>query len=119
MSNDIHISFDLDGTLINSINLMEKSWANTTSKLGIFTRFSEYKKYIGIPFENIIENLGLMSDYQDIYNSYFDFNNKNISEIQLNSEAINIFQYLDRENISWSIITSKPKKKYRKNIRIF
>ena len=35
MTDNIHISFDLDGTLINSIPLMKLSWENVSSQLNL------------------------------------------------------------------------------------
>ena len=109
MKDNIHISFDLDGTLIDSLDLMEESWKYATSKLDINIRFVDYKKYIGIPFKEIINKLGLEDEYQVIYDYYFEFSRDNIDKIKLNLETESIIQYLDSYDIEWSIITSKPK----------
>jgi len=109
MKDNIHISFDLDGTLIDSLDLMEESWKYATSKLDINIRFVDYKKYIGMPFKEIINKLGLEDEYQVIYDYYFEFSRDNIDKIKLNLETESIIQYLDSYDIEWSIITSKPK----------
>ena len=49
------IIFDLDGVLINSIKNMEYALDNTNKKLGLNLKFNEYKKYIGLPFFEILK----------------------------------------------------------------
>jgi len=107
---DIHVSFDLDGTIIDSINLMQKSWQNATQKLNIQCDFSEYSKFIGLPFNVILEKLGLTMVLDGLSREYFSFNSKNMHLVKLNPTYQETISYLDRKNISWSIITSKPKK---------
>ena len=45
-----HISFDLDGTLIESKKLMNEAWDYATKKLSIHCDFANYESYIGLPF---------------------------------------------------------------------
>ena len=54
-----HISFDLDGTLINSIPAMQQAWSETMLELGLAVGFDQYKKYIGLPFSSIMKKLNL------------------------------------------------------------
>ena len=49
-----HIAFDLDGVLIDSIALMEKSWIFSMKKLNLNYKFIFYKKYLGYPFIDIL-----------------------------------------------------------------
>ena len=109
MKFDLHVSFDLDGTLIDSLGLMEEGWMYATSRLGIDVRFSEYKKYIGMPFKEIVKRLGLEGECKDLYDLYFGFNYNNMEMIQLNDGAEDLLSYLDAREIGWSIITSKPR----------
>lgn len=104
-----HICFDLDGTIIDSLELMEQSWENATKKLGVQCEFSEYKKYIGIPFNTIIEKLGLSQVQNRLNALYFSYNNENLNLINLNPDFYELVAYFDKEKIGWSIITSKPK----------
>ena len=54
-----HVAFDLDGTLVDSIPVMKVAWEASVSTLNIDCSFSEYKKYIGVPFPRILELLNL------------------------------------------------------------
>ena len=119
MKPNTHIAFDLDGTLINSIDLMQKSWNHATSKLGINVRFSQYREYIGIPFRDIIKKLNLEDDDNELYKLYFEFNKKHCSEINLNNGVKEIIEYLNISNIKWSIITSKPKESSLEILKCF
>ena len=56
-----HIIFDLDGTLINSLPIMEKAWKVVTDTFNLNISFYEYKKYTGLPFDTIMNKLGLSS----------------------------------------------------------
>ena len=107
---DIHVSFDLDGTIIDSHNLMQKSWQNATKKLNIQCDFSEYCKYIGLPFNVILEKLCLTMVLDGLSKEYFGFNSQNMSLIKINPTYQETIDYLVSKNIGWSIITSKPKK---------
>ena len=49
-----HLCFDLDGTLIDSLSLMSKSWGQVQKDFNVNQSFKEYKKYIGIPFDEIL-----------------------------------------------------------------
>ena len=51
------IIFDLDGVLINSIHNMKFALNETNKKLGLKIKFSDYRKYIGLPFDKIMKNL--------------------------------------------------------------
>ena len=54
-----HISFDLDGTLINSIPGMKQAWSETILELGLAVGLDKYKKYIGLPFTDILRKLDM------------------------------------------------------------
>ena len=52
------IIFDLDGVLIDSIPNMKIALKKTSSFLKINLNFEEYRKYLGLPFEQIMKNMG-------------------------------------------------------------
>ena len=66
MINNIHISFDLDGTMIDSIPLMKLSWENVNEKLNLGIGWDAYRKNIGLPFSQICKNLGVEGLEQEV-----------------------------------------------------
>ncbi len=105
----IHISFDLDGTLINSIPLMKASWENVCKKLDLKIGWSVYKDYIGLPFDKICENLKIDNLKDEVKETYFQFNKQNVDYIEPMPGLTDCCNWLKGDGIEWSIITSKPK----------
>ena len=108
MKNIIHISFDLDGTLIDSIPLMKRSWENASKKLNIDIQWSEYKKNIGLPFDKICENLKIKDKSKELKEIYFNYNKDNLELIKPMRGLKQCIAWIEKNNIEWSIITSKP-----------
>ena len=52
-----HFIFDLDGVLFNSIDNMKYSWNKVNEENKLNVSFSKYKKYIGFPFDTILNKL--------------------------------------------------------------
>lgn len=106
----LHLSFDLDGTLINSLPLMKSSWETLCRKYNIRVGWSQFKLQLGLPFEVICLNLGLEDLAVDLHNDYFDYNYRNIDKVEPMPGLEFLKEWLAMENIEWSILTSKPKK---------
>ncbi len=68
--NKIILIFDLDGVLINTIKLMELAWSEVRKNLNIKQEFSNYKKYIGFPFNTILTKLKIHKNHKKIYEIY-------------------------------------------------
>jgi phosphoglycolate phosphatase-like HAD superfamily hydrolase len=109
MTDNIHISFDLDGTMINSLPLMKLSWENVNSRLNLGIGFEEYRKNIGLSFSQICKNLSLERLELEAYDLYFKFNQENIDKIKPINGLKECIEWMSVSNIDWSIITSKPK----------
>ena len=109
MTDNIHISFDLDGTMINSLPLMKLSWENANSRLNLGIGFEEYRKNIGLSFSQICKNLSLERLELEAYDLYFKFNQENIDKIKPINGLKECIEWMSVSNIDWSIITSKPK----------
>ena len=109
MTDNIHISFDLDGTMINSIPLMKLSWENVSSRLNLGIGWEEYRKNIGLSFSQICKNLSLERLELEVYDLYFKFNQENMDKIKPINGLKECIEWMSVSNIDWSIITSKPK----------
>jgi len=105
-----HISFDLDGTLIDSLPVMETAWMETINKLHITTPFELYKKNIGLPFKSILNNLHLTEMFDEISKIYFKSTHENIDKIQLYKGVYELIDKIKDSDKSISIITSKPRR---------
>ena len=109
MTDNIHISFDLDGTMINSLPLMRLSWENANSRLNLGIGFEEYRKNIGLSFSQICKNLSIEKLELETYDLYFKYNKENIDKIKPINGLKECIEWMSVSNIDWSIITSKPK----------
>ena len=109
MSDNIHISFDLDGTMIDSLPLMKLSWENVNSRLNLGIGFEEYRKNIGLSFSQICKNLSIEKLELETYDLYFKYNKENIDKIKPMNGLQDCIKWMSESNIDWSIITSKPK----------
>ena len=104
-----HISFDLDGTLINSIPVMQQAWSETMFELGLAIGFEEYKRYVGLPFSRIIEKFGMEKIQNEIESLYFHKTKKYSNQINVVHGAVDILEWCKKNEITTSIITSKPR----------
>ena len=108
-----HIIFDLDGTLINSLPIMEKAWKVVINTFNLNISFYEYKKYTGLPFDTIMNNLGLSNIGDEIKKVYFNETRKKSKEIKLIKGAKELILFLNKKEYLISIITSKPRKSFQ------
>ena len=104
-----HVSFDLDGTLINSFPVMKKAWEHATAELSIKCGFSNYKNYVGLPFPKIMEQLGLEAYERDLSDLYFATTKALRHEVSMIDGASDLLSALKSRGYSVSIITSKPR----------
>ena len=107
-----HISFDLDGTLIDSLPLMRESWTHATEKIGVDTPWIPVRENIGLQFEKICANLGLENVSNELADEYFGFNRENLHKIQPMPKLNVLLDWLAESEFTWSIITSKPRITY-------
>lgn len=102
------IIFDLDGVLINSIHNMKFALNETNKKLGLKIKFSDYRKYIGLPFDKIMKNLKIKGNSEIIKKNYSYFSKKKISSLKINKKLLNCLVKLKKKNFI-CIFTSKDK----------
>jgi len=110
------IAFDLDGVLINSIKNMEHSWSVVCSQHNINVPFSEYKKGIGKPFFDILDELGLTDSQQQIKNTYDEASNMILDEVEIYEGAIETLEEIKRKGYKIAICTSKDITRVKKVI---
>jgi len=82
------IIFDLDGVLINSINNMKYALLSTEKKMNIKLNFNDYKKYLGLPFDDIMGKMKIKVDVNQIKKNYEHFSKKKISEIKIDKNIL-------------------------------
>ena len=104
-----HVSFDLDGTLINSFATMKIAWEEATSELGIHCGFAEYRRYVGLPFPKILALLGLTNFKIELNELYFANTRRLYDQIPLIDGADEILHWCRAQGLGSSIITSKPR----------
>ena len=115
------IIFDLDGVLINSIQNMNHSLNQVSNSLKIKLNFNEYKKYLGLPFEKVMEKIGVNKNVAEIKKKYIYFSYRNIKKISINKKKLSDLKYL-RKKFNLAVFTSKDKfrsNKILKKYRIF
>lgn len=103
-----HASFDLDGTIIDSIPVMEKAWNTVCSEFGITVPFIAYKDKIGVPFNVILDRLGLDELGEEFERRYFGLTAELVDEITVFNGFPEFLEKVKAQGCSTSIITSKP-----------
>jgi len=104
-----HMSFDLDGTLVDSFAVMREAWREVCQDFGLTIPFEQYRMHIGLPFDKIMENLGLRHATSDISKRYFSYTRENYGNVKLFPVATSVLSTLKKSGITVSIITSKPR----------
>ena len=107
------IIFDLDGVLIDSRNNMISALKLTNKTHNLEIKFSEYEKYVGLPFKDILLNLGIKKNFKSIKKTYSFNSNKKIKLIKFNKNVIKVLKKL-KTSFDLAIYTSKDKRRTHK-----
>ncbi len=117
-----HIAFDLDGTLVDSSSTIYKATLRALKVLNInaVIKEKEFNRMIGAHFINIFSELKVavkdLNQFIDIYKGfYFDF----IDESEFYPGVADILKYLQKKNISISLLTTKNQDQAEKIIDHF
>ena len=102
------IIFDLDGVLIDSLSNMKIALKNTSKSLNLKLNFGQYKKYLGLPFEEIMQKMGVNKNIDKIKKKYSFFSKKNLSKIRINQKHLFELKELNK-NYNLAVFTSKDK----------
>lgn len=112
MKNKNHLCFDLDGVLIDSIDLMKYCWENTANRFNITSSFEEFSSLIGLPLTSITNYLNL-SNGDEIIEHYKKLSYENLEKIKIHKDTVSILNSLSK-NYKLSIYTSKTQERVEK-----
>ena len=101
------IIFDLDGVLIDSKINMSFAWNSVKKKFNLRPSFKKYFKYVGKPFEQILKNLNIFSNYYQISKEYNKISINNFDKIKLYKGVKETLKHLKKKKIKTAIVTSK------------
>ena len=102
------VFFDFDGVLIDSKNAMKLAWESVQNKFDVNNSFSEYEKYIGLPFEQILKNLNIDSNnFLDIANYYFSQTSRYKNLIRLNPYVHEVLYWLEKREFTQALLLQK------------
>ena len=105
-----HIIFDLDGVLVDTVQIMEQAWNVVCIKFSLTMPFSEYKKYIGFPFFDILTKLSIPEDlFTDIEKLYTSESIKLIGQVDTFPGVMESLILLQSAGIRLTIATSKSR----------
>jgi len=111
------IVFDLDGVLINSLQKMIYSWNKVRRKFKIDNQFTEFYKFIGLEFYEILENLKIKKkDFLKIKKAYSKFSNEGSNRIKLYKNVKKTLLKLNKIT-PLAILTSKDKARTKKILK--
>lgn len=114
------VLFDFDGVLIDSLPAMKLAWKSVQSKYEIQNNFEEFRKYIGIPFPEILENLSINKFLRkSVTKHYSKISSNNKEKIILRSEVPKILKKLNSRGIKTGIVTSKDELRTKELIDFF
>ena len=108
------IIFDFDGVLIDSLKNMNYAWNKSCKENNIQVNFSLYKKYIGLPFNEILKKLKIhRKNYIKVAKSYEYHSLDKIKKIKITKNNLNFLKKLKKKYIL-ALFTSKSKKRSEK-----
>lgn len=107
-----HFSFDMDGVIIDSIGIMQKSWHKTCEELNLDIPFSEYAKHIGRPLFDILTIIGVSNDkLQNAHDFYLQQSKIFQSGIKVYQPIVDLINNMGSRGLKISVVTSKPKER--------
>ena len=107
------VILDLDGVLIDSLPNMRISWNMVKKKFNLKSSFNDYKKFIGLPFYDILKKLNIKDNYKNIRSSYYKFSNQNMHKLIVKKKTINNLKLL-KKRFFLALFTSKDKTRTKK-----
>ncbi len=117
-----HISFDLDGTIVDSFYTIYNSTVSALKVLNINGDLPEpeFRKRIGHHFMDIFSELNIpVKDFDQFIEIYKDYYFEYINESSLYEGVEEVLSFLNDKNISVSLLTTKNQQQADKNIEHF
>jgi len=106
------IIFDFDGVLIDSIKNMKFAWSETCKKYDIKIPFSNYKKFIGLPFFEILQRLKISKNlFKAIAVDYNYYSLKKINLMKIKKKDLDFLKKLKKKGYILALFTSKNMKR--------
>lgn len=107
-----HISFDLDGVIIDSIGLMHDAWKHVSNLHGLQIPFEKYREQIGRPMSDILKIINVPHELvTPVIRDYEKFSSKNKSIVKLNEGIMDLVNFLKNKKIKVSVVTSKSRER--------
>lgn len=105
-----NIILDLDGTFVDSEAVMSEAWNQVNRECAIETPFAEYKKHIGLPFDDILTCMSITCQKQrsQIYEIYNITSKKLANKIAPFPEVLDVIRSIDNKK---GIVTSKNRER--------
>ncbi|MEM5821195.1 MAG: HAD family hydrolase [Candidatus Aenigmatarchaeota archaeon] len=122
---DIVFVFDLDGTLIDSVELHAKAFKFAVKTLGYKnynSLYKRFKKFVGLPLETIVKELipniknEEMDEIRKLKDYYFF---KNLKKVKIKKRVVNIVKKLKQKGIKIAIFSSSSKNLVEKVLNEF
>ena len=73
-------------------------------------KFKNYKKFIGLPFEDIMKNMGIKKNIPLIKKKYIFYSQKSLSKIKIKNKDFNSLKKLSKD-YKLAIFTSNDRKR--------
>ena len=109
--NKIFIMFDLDGVILNSEKNMKITWEQTKKKFKLNQSFFSYKKYVGLPFNDILKKIKVKKNFGEIKAHYMSVSKKKNNKLSLFPKTKKTLELIEKNKIKYSIVTSKDRKR--------
>jgi phosphoglycolate phosphatase-like HAD superfamily hydrolase/CMP-N-acetylneuraminic acid synthetase len=103
-----HVAFDMDGVLIDSIDVMEASWDYATMSARLSIPFSDYQEHIGKSFRDILTILKVPFNLFDLITEKYEKKSTSLVESINLVDGIEVaLNKIKSANVKVSIVSSK------------
>jgi HAD superfamily hydrolase (TIGR01509 family) len=101
------VLFDLDGVLIDSLEVMALAWEEVQARTGVIAPFDAYANELGRPFDEIITRLGYRHELVQIKEVYESRARREIERIEMYPGVTTMLDELRTAGVMIGVVTSK------------